>query len=446
MKLNKTNSTIYAKFLFAFSCFVLFSTQVFGYVPQYLDETKNVKLHWKTNNITISFSTSLYRQNSNVKSDSDVQGALNSSLKSWENAANIKFFPDLSDKQTVSPSGVIGDGISLITNAPTSENLLLFAGDSKEIPARTRVFFNRKGFITEADIVLNPYLQFSTDGTFGTFDLESVITHELGHLLGLEHSPINGSTMYSHIGKNGVYSMPNFTARTLSDDDISGIRAIYGTDDVRCCGSINGKLFLKTGKSASNFQVWAEESQTGKISAGVLTNSDGSFQLEGLNIGKYILYTQDKNKKSYFSAEIIDEINVEKGKSAKIEKRLLNRTKTFNLSYVGFNGELAKQVVSVNQGKVFTIYIGGENTNFDELEITFNSPFLKILPNSFTKHDFDNGLNAISFDVLVKPNAENGDYSLQIYRKNDEKALLVGSLTIDKFTNPFENHFLINEE
>jgi len=52
----------------------------------------------------------------------------------------------------------------------------------------------------------------------GTFDLETVALHEIGHLLGLDHSFVAGSVMFSDYG--GV-------RRALTQDDIDGIRRLY---------------------------------------------------------------------------------------------------------------------------------------------------------------------------------------------------------------------------
>ena len=113
--------------------------------------------------------------------------------------------------------------------------------------AKTRIFYNRKGLITEADIVFNPFQQFSTDGTFGTFDLESTLTHEIGHLLGLHHSAVLGSTMADSFASNGTRGFVDFGPRTLADSDIAAIRDLYGPKpgDEECCAVISGKISIE---------------------------------------------------------------------------------------------------------------------------------------------------------------------------------------------------------
>ncbi|KAF2308624.1 hypothetical protein GH714_011473 [Hevea brasiliensis] len=52
------------------------------------------------------------------------------------------------------------------------------------------------------------------------FDLESVAVHEIGHLLGLEHSQDSNAIMYANIP-------PGTIKRKLTQDDIAGIHALY---------------------------------------------------------------------------------------------------------------------------------------------------------------------------------------------------------------------------
>ncbi|KAK8510085.1 hypothetical protein V6N13_103687 [Hibiscus sabdariffa] len=61
----------------------------------------------------------------------------------------------------------------------------------------------------------------STDPGPDEIDLESVTVHEIGHLLGLQHSMAPDAVMYAYFD-SGV------TKRRLNRDDVHGIRALYG--------------------------------------------------------------------------------------------------------------------------------------------------------------------------------------------------------------------------
>ena len=426
------------------------SVQTMAYAMQFADDGETVRLRWKTRVIPIAFSTSLTAANLNLRPESDVAGAIEKSLAAWERAADIKFQVIWTDKQTISPSGKSGDGTSLVTIAQTAENLQLFGGDAQEVSARTRIFFSRKGFITEADIVLNPYEQFSTDGSIGTFDFEATLTHEIGHLLGLEHSSVTGATMHEHQGKNGIYNLPGYSSRTLAEDDIAGIRALYGANpaDENCCGAIGGKLTQASGKAAKDFQVWAEEAESGRVSAGVLTDADGSFRIEGLSAGRYKIYTQNVAQKSEksFSVEELGEAEVVKGKTQNLQRKLKSGIRHFDVRYVGFNGQISELAVPVNGGKSYLIYVGGKNLDADKISIGFNSPYLSVTPKSLANHDYGAGISVVSFEVKVDAEIPLGEYSFFIKNKGRESQFAVGSLTVETFINSWNSYlFLAND-
>jgi len=414
----------------------------FAYTPAYYGEKKSGSLRWRSGKIRVAVSSSLLKQTSNIKSDSDIEGALNRSLLTWEKAANIKFEDSASDTQNVSPSGNSGDGISLISIAPTPENLLLFVKNPGEVAATTRVFYDKMGFITEADIVLNPYQQFSTDGTFGSFDLESTLTHEIGHLLGLDHSAVLGSTMFDNYGKNGVYGLQNFAPRTLSEIDLSSIRARYGTPatSIKCCGAINGKLHSPGGKAANNTNVWAENAKTGKVHAETSTNSDGEFEVNGLQAGVYKLFAQEfRTSTKSFPVNHLGEVAVTNGNTATLTKSLSGKPNDFELQYVGFNGQLSGLAVPVNAGKAYTIYLGGKHLESKNISFRFDSRFLSITPDTFISHDYGQDLSVVSFELRVDPRAPVGEYSVFADSASGGRNVVVGGIAVRRFLNPLSN-------
>jgi len=96
--------------------------------------------------------------------------------------------------------------------------------------ALTTVTFNvETGEIYDADIEVNSdgadsLVVNSANVTRNDIDLHSVLTHEIGHFLGLSHSTIVGATMMPSLA-SGQTSLA-----TLADDDISGICTVYPQD------------------------------------------------------------------------------------------------------------------------------------------------------------------------------------------------------------------------
>ncbi len=396
-------------------------------------KSESQRFRWKERAIKIVVSTSLTKSNANIKDDSDVVGAIRRSLQAWQDVANIEFQIETSDKQSVSPSGVSGDGVSLITIGSTPENILFFAKDAQSVSAKTRVFYNRKGFITEADIVLNPFQQFSTDGTYGTFDLQSAVTHEVGHLLGLRHSGVLGSAMSENMAKNSTLSAGEFAPRPLSDSDISSIRELYGADNETedCCTAITGKLTLPFGKPGKNLKVWAEESETGRVVAQADTSSDGSFRIGGLPNADYKVFWKTKSGSTVTSSGELGFVEIGNGESKPINQKITLDPTKFVLDYVGVNGQLADSAVRIEGGREETVYIGGKDLNSKNLNIEFGSPFLHIVPASITDQDFGAGIAVIRFIVAADANTPRGVYTIFASSNGSSKASLIGALRVE---------------
>jgi hypothetical protein len=77
--------------------------------------------------------------------------------------------------------------------------------------------------INDADIVTNTRYAWTSageaDGCSSEFYIEGVMTHEVGHLLGLAHSNVTGSTMYPSVSScnNGPASLENDDKAAISD-------------------------------------------------------------------------------------------------------------------------------------------------------------------------------------------------------------------------------------
>ena len=425
-----------------------------AYTLQYRDSSGIVARRWLTHPIIVAFSASLTSPPANIKSGSDVVGAARRALQHWAAVADLEFLETSSTQQTVSSPNA-GDRINLITIS--DQNAALFG--STDNPGRTRSFYEA-GAIVEADIALNPNVLFSSDGTLGTYDLESTFTHEVGHLLGLEHSAILGATMQPRQAMNGVYNLPAFTQRTLSEDDMAGARALYGSR--AGTGSIFGRLISNSfaGQSHAIFggHVFAEDALTGRVVAGNITLSSGNYRIDALPPGRYHIIGQTLDgpieadeiataNGSYsglvdtappFRTQIAVRSTSQVIPIAAGAARSLgfyvssNPAPALRPRMIGMNGELSTVALPLSAGKTFIVYVAGDGV--DEIAlggVTSTSPFIKVNPDSLAAEEFDTPYPVISLEITVAPNTPPGEYSLLLQSSEGEIAYLVGALTIE---------------
>ena len=388
-------------------------------------------LKWKGRQIKVALSNSLTQSSFNIKPDSDVMGAVMRSFKAWEDAAKIEFVTDISDKQSISPSEA-GDGISLITVAQTPDNVLLFSREPDRESAKTRVFYS-KGSITEADIVLNPFQQFSTDGSFGTFDLQATLTHEIGHMLGLRHSSVLGAIMSESIPKNGTFGFPDLSLRSLSRNDIAAVRDLYGLDGVEqaCCGAITGRLVgANLRSSKASIRVWAEESETGRVMAQTEAASDGTFRLGGLPDSAYSVFWQMSDDEMSSGGEL-GVAAIQDGGTVTLGGKITSRSASPEIEFIGINGFLANTAVPVKAGREYLIFLAGKDLDAKALNIQFNSALIRIASGPFPRPEFGESASVVSFVISVNDNAPSGLYTITAANASGSRASLVGAVKVD---------------
>jgi len=430
------------------------ATQPRAYTLQYTSTSAATQIRWPTTSITVALSTSLNSPPANVHATgAEVVLAARRALSRWALASNIQF-----NVTTSASQDAVADGVTLITIADTTANRALFNTGLR--PGRARITFDpASGAITEGDLAINPNATrlnefgsevasaFSTNGESGTYDLESTFVHEIGHLLGLEHSGVVAASMQPRQGTNGTYNLPNFTTRTLSTDDVAGIRAIYGPRTG--LGSIAGRI-TAGGSGLFGAHVFAEEVSTGRVYAGNITLQTGNYRIENLPPGQYRVV-----------AEPLDEpVNVREipssggaygGLQAGTTPFLTTDGGTTNVNAdatttladivvpggapavnprfigTGASGMLSTVAVPVVPGRVMSVMVAGDNLTLVN-GVTINSPFIAV-SNVQQVNGF--GIPVISFDITPSILTPPGEYSVRLSTSTGQLAYITGGLAVD---------------
>lgn len=178
-------------------------------------------LHWEDPCITIYFNDLGI---ADLEGDSEFD-ALVLSLQAW-NA------PECS-RASLSFGGKTNSEITGYVNENPPINLIIFREEYwpyTEAPvAFTSVSYNKDtGVILDADIEFNAFhYGFTTLGPEKDWliDLQNTATHELGHVLGLDHSEVFDATMWWQAFEGEI------AKRDLDDDDIEGLCTLYPANE-----------------------------------------------------------------------------------------------------------------------------------------------------------------------------------------------------------------------
>jgi hypothetical protein len=426
-----------------------------AYTLQYTSTAATTQVHWPTTNITVALSTSLSNPPSYVHATGEqVVLAARRALSRWALASNIQFNVTSSTAQDAA-----ADGVSLITIAGTATNQRLFTSGVQ--PGRARLTFDpATGSITEADLAINPLVTrfdgtasfFSTDGADGSYDLESTFVHEIGHMLGLEHSGVVAASMQPRQGTNGTYNLPNFTTRTLSSDDVAGIRAIYGPRTG--LGSIAGRVGYdsSTGAAAFGAHVFAEEVSTGRLVAGNVANAAGNYRIDSLPPGQYRVVAEyldepvvagqiGSNGGGYpFSAlsQMPSFLTTELGTVTVASEvtaippggGVTTGTPTVNPTFIGTGAsfQLSAVAVPVVPGQPATILVGGSNMT-QVTGVTVNSTYIPV--SNLRQLGLFGNTPVLSFDINPSTLTPPGEYSVRLSTSSGQIAYVSGGLTVD---------------
>lgn len=317
------------------------------------------------------------------------------------------------------------DGINVVT---VSDDLFANSG---MLAFTTTWFDERTGELKEVDIQLDASAAGQGVG------LQTMVQHEIGHLLGFDHSAVVSSVMFPWVGPED--------ASGLDSDDRIALASLYPGNPAKAgAGAIRGEVRLPGG-GVFGAQVVAVDTNGSPV-ASTLSGEGGAFLLAGLPAGEYRIYAEPldgpverknlagvwrEREGKVFRTEFSGPIQVQPGvQVGGVELRVNDVPADLNPRWIGAFApdsseiRLSSTALRVKAGREVAIAVGGDGVvgGLTEFEV-LNPGFERV-------SDFRFGPNYLWAVYRIAPSAPGG--SVVIVAKNgDVQATLTGAIMVD---------------
>ena len=222
---------------------------------------------------------------------------LRASFKAWEAPSGA--FVRFNDRGLLnSPTINSRDRQNVVTFDETGAQI--GAPPDAGVIAVTRVNSDsRTGEIFDADIVFN-----GRDFRFGVgdpasirspfIDLQATATHEIGHLLGIDHTGLMGPASRRPVMNPFDNRESLGAARVLKPDDIAAVGSLYPSEAFSGTGRISGTVKTPDGTGAFGVQVVAYDEAGDFVVSGLSgyrtgQGGGGEYAIAGLSPGRYVV-------------------------------------------------------------------------------------------------------------------------------------------------------------
>ncbi|MEP7340050.1 MAG: matrixin family metalloprotease [Acidobacteriota bacterium] len=297
------------------------------------------------------------------------------------------------------------------------------------------------GEIVDGATVFNGFrFHWAVDGRADAVDLQEVATHEIGHLIGLNHTMIGGATMYPRTIAGRTQS------RTLASDDAIAASVIYpAAGFLDSTGTIRGQV-TSGGANVFGANVVVVNAN-GNVTASALSQPDGSYAIQGLPPATYAVYAEplDSSTSAFFSRADLPAFYANANLNFSTSQDFsvgvaAGGTATQNIAVTGGAPSLDGYIVRGPESTAFlnlggqtiqgqsnaTIGVAGAGLPQSGSPLSVSGPGITINRTFFATVD---GLPAVLAEITVSPTVVPGSRNIIITQGN-QRTIMTGALEI----------------